>query len=343
MGAFVHRVPATRNSILLFPLRCPPAQPEPSFTSLASPPGPDLEAAPQPGQFSFETDAEPENDPTMKSLPSESFVGANPASVVSAIARGAVREPRAGFAVFFVLALVAVSGPARAAGPVLAGEAISAAGGDLIVHPINHATLALQWKGLTIYVDPVGGVGRFADLPRPDLILLTDIHGDHLDAATLKAIVSDQTKLVAPPAAAEQLPADLRPRITVLANGQTNALLGVAIEAVPAYNLAADRQKFHARGRGNGYVLTLGGKRVYLSGDTEDIPEMRALKQIDVAFVCMNLPYTMTVDQAASAVREFKPKIVYPYHCRGSDLEKFQKLVGDDPGIDVRLRDWYKP
>ncbi len=108
------------------------------------------------------------------------------------------------------------------------------------------------------------------------------------------------------------------------------------------YNLTADRLKFHDKGRGNGYVLTLGGKRVYLSGDTEDILEMRALKNIDVAFVCMNLPYTMTVDQAASAVREFKPKIVYPYHYRGSDLEKFKTAVGSDLGVDVRIRDWYQ-
>ena len=108
------------------------------------------------------------------------------------------------------------------------------------------------------------------------------------------------------------------------------------------YNLAPARASFHAKGRGNGYVLTFGGKRIYLSGDTEDIPEMRSLKNIDVAFVCMNLPYTMTVDQAASAVREFRPKLVYPYHYRGSDLAKFKELVGESSGVEVRLRDWYK-
>jgi len=108
------------------------------------------------------------------------------------------------------------------------------------------------------------------------------------------------------------------------------------------YNLTADRLKYHNKGRGNGYVVTVGGKRIYISGDTEDIPEMRALKNIDVAFVCMNLPYTMTEEQAASAVREFKPKIVYPFHYRGSDVEKFKKLVGEDSGVEVRLRDWYQ-
>ena len=137
--------------------------------------------------------------------------------------------------------------------------------------------------------------------------------------------------------------ADLRPRTTTLANGETKSLLGLKIEAIPMYNTTSERAKYHAKGRGNGYVLTFADKRVYLSGDTEDIPEMRALKNIDVAFLCMNLPYTMTVEQAASAVREFRPKIVYPYHYRGSDLGKFKKLVGDDVGVEVRLRDWYKP
>jgi len=225
----------------------------------------------------------------------------------------------------------------------LTGDRVATSEGDLVIHPINHATLALQWKGQTIYVDPVGGAKRFAGLPRPDLILLTDIHGDHFHVDTLKAVATEKTALAGPPGVAAQLPAELRQRATVLTNGQTSTVLGLKIETIAAYNLAADRQKFHAKGRGNGYVVTLGEKRVYLSGDTEDIPEVRALKGIDVAFLCMNLPYTMTVEQAASAVREFKPKIVYPYHCRGSDLEKFKKLVGDDVNVEVRLRDWYKP
>jgi len=225
----------------------------------------------------------------------------------------------------------------------LTGDHVATKDGDIVIHPINHSTLALGWKNLTIYVDPVGGAKRFADLPRPDLILLTDIHGDHLNADTLKAVAGEKTALVAPAAVAEQLPADLRQRTTVLSNGETKSLLGITIEAVPMYNTTPDRAKYHAKGRGNGYVLTLGDKRVYLSGDTEDIPEMRALNNIDIAFLCMNLPYTMTVEQAASAVREFRPKIVYPYHCRGSDLEKFKQLVGDEVGVEVRLRDWYKP
>jgi L-ascorbate metabolism protein UlaG (beta-lactamase superfamily) len=225
----------------------------------------------------------------------------------------------------------------------LTGDRVATKDGDLVIHPINHATLALGWKNLTFYIDPVGGAARFAGLPRPDLILITHDHGDHLSADTLKAVAGEKTALVAPPAVAGQLPAELRQRTTVLTNGETKSLQGITIEAVPMYNTTPERANFHPKGRGNGYVLTFADKRVYLSGDTEDIPEMRALKNIAVAFLCMNLPYTMTVDQAASAVREFRPKIVYPYHSRGSDLEKFKKLVGEDVGVEVRLRDWYKP
>jgi L-ascorbate metabolism protein UlaG (beta-lactamase superfamily) len=221
------------------------------------------------------------------------------------------------------------------------GDTVPARDGDLTIRPINHATLALLWKGQAIYVDPVGGAQAFSNLPAPDLIVLTDIHGDHLSKETLAAVAKDQTKLVAPPAVAEQLPEGLRQRTTVLTNGASQTVAGIPIEAIAAYNLAPDRQKFHAKGRGNGYVLSLGGKRVYLSGDTEDIPEMRALKEIDVAFLCMNLPYTMTVEQAAEAVKAFKPKIVYPYHCRGSDLNRFKQLLAAETGVEVRLRDWY--
>lgn len=242
-----------------------------------------------------------------------------------------------GFVAALVLPVMAV-----AAGPSLTGDAVATRDGNLTIHPINHATLALGWKDLTIYVDPVGGAARFAGLPRPDLILITDIHADHLSADTLKAVASEKTKLVAPAAVARELPAELRARTTVLTNGETQSLSGITIQALPMYNTTPARANFHTKGRGNGYVVTFGDKRVYLSGDTEDVPEMRALKNIDVAFVCMNLPYTMTVEQAASAVREFKPKIVYPYHYRGSDLERFKTLVGNDVGVEVRLRDWYK-
>jgi L-ascorbate metabolism protein UlaG (beta-lactamase superfamily) len=244
---------------------------------------------------------------------------------------------------FAMPVLLAVVGLVRAAEPSLGGDRIGTGEEALIVRPINHATLAFGWKQRVIYVDPVGGAARFAGLPKGDLVLLTDIHQDHLNVDSLRVVAKPDAKLVAPPAVAAQLPEDLRNRTTVVTNGQSANALEFRVEAVAAYNLSPERAKFHAKGRGNGYVVTLGGKRVYLSGDTEDTPEMRALSGIDVAFLCMNLPYTMDVDRAADAVRQFRPKIVYPYHCRGSDLEMFKKLVGDDVGVEVRLRDWYKP
>lgn len=222
------------------------------------------------------------------------------------------------------------------------GSAIAITNSPVIIHPINHGSLVIVSKERTIYVDPVGERARFEGLPRPDLILVTDIHEDHLNVNTLAMLIRDTTTIVAPAAVADKLPENLRMRTAMLANGESKTLAGIKIEAVPMYNTTADRLKFHEKGRGNGYVVTASEKRVYISGDTEDIPEMRQLKNIDAAFVCMNLPFTMTVEQAASAVREFKPKIVCPYHCQGSDLEKFKQLVGEDSGVQVQLRDWYR-
>jgi L-ascorbate metabolism protein UlaG (beta-lactamase superfamily) len=215
--------------------------------------------------------------------------------------------------------------------------------GPAQIVPINHATFGIQWNKKWILVDPVGGAQRFSKFQqKPDLILVTDVHGDHLNADTLKAVAGENTKIIVPEAVKNQLPADLKSRVTVMANGEKKEAAGAQIEAIPMYNITAERLKFHSKGRGNGYVLTLGGTRFYISGDTEDIPEMRQLKDIDVAFLCMNLPYTMTVEQAAGAVAEFKPKIVYPYHYRGSDLKKFKELLSSNKAIDVRLRDWYQ-
>ena len=219
-------------------------------------------------------------------------------------------------------------------------DTIASQDGDIKIYPINHATLALVWKGQTVYIDPVGAAQAFKGLPAPDLILITHIHPDHFSVSTLNAVGGDKAKLVGPPSVVAQLPTNLASRATILTNGQSQQFQGIGVEAVPAYNLTPARLGNHPKGRDNGYVLTMGGKRIYMSGDTEDIPEMLALKNIDVAFVCMNLPYTMDVDQAARAVKAFKPKIVYPYHYRGSDLEKFKALVGADQGVEVRIRDW---
>ena len=237
--------------------------------------------------------------------------------------------------------LLGPTGPSAFAADKLTGDVVPAADGELIIHPVNHATFVMGWNDQVIYVDPVGGGKRFDGLPRPGLILLTHEHGDHLSAETLLAVAGEKTVLVAPPSVAKRLPEKLRAQTVVLTNGETKSVAGISIEAVPMYNTTPEHLKFHPKGIGNGYIVTLGGKRVYISGDTEDIPEMRALKNIDVAFICMNQPYTMTEEQAASAVRAFKPKVVYPYHSRGSDLEKFKNLVDADSGVEVRLRNWY--
>lgn len=225
-------------------------------------------------------------------------------------------------------------------------DKIETSAGPLLIQPIFHGALVLSWKGKTIYVDPYGGAKTYTDIAQPDLILITDIHGDHLNAETLNALKTDKAKIIAPQAVADQLPEALKGKVVVVNNGNRINLEDIEISALPMYNLPEAPDARHTKGRGNGYVLNFGGKMVYISGDTEDIPEMRALKNIDVAFVCMNLPYTMDINQASSAVLEFKPKIVYPYHYRGqgglADVEAFKKLVNEkNSSIEVRLRNWY--
>jgi L-ascorbate metabolism protein UlaG (beta-lactamase superfamily) len=232
--------------------------------------------------------------------------------------------------------------------PVLraAADQLATARGPLTVQPITHGSVVLSWNGKTLYVDPYGGAAAYTGLAAPDVVLITDIHPDHLDPKTLAGLPTGQALFVVPAAVAQQLPAEYQGRVRVLRNGQQLDTLGLTITALPMYNLPATPDARHPKGRGNGYVLGLGGKNLYLSGDTEDTPEMRALKNIDVAFVCMNLPYTMSVQQAARGVLAFRPGIVYPYHYRGqnglSDMATFQKIVRvGNPKIDVRLRNWY--
>jgi len=226
----------------------------------------------------------------------------------------------------------------------LAQETIKTDKGDLTIIPVQHATFVMKWGDKTIFVDPTGGADAFKTHGPPSLILITDIHGDHFEPKTLEVVRAPKTTVIAPGAVAEKMGTE-KGVVTVLANGETSTLGDIRIEAVPMYNLTPERKNNHTKGRGNGYVLTMGGKRIYISGDTEDIPEMRGLKNIDAAFVCMNLPYTMDVEHAADAVLAFKPKVVYPYHYRGkemSDVEKFKSLVAKDPSIEVRQLKWYK-
>ena len=229
---------------------------------------------------------------------------------------------------------------------VFGQDIISTSAGDVKINPILHGTVVFEFNGKTIYVDPYGGASAFEGQKKPDLVLITDIHGDHHSQETLDGLDLSMATIVAPKAVSEKLPTGKSKGITTINNGETKMIEGVSVFALPMYNLPETEDSRHPKGRGNGYVLTMGDKKFYLSGDTEDIPEMRALTDIDVAFVCMNLPYTMDVDQAADAVADFKPAIVYPYHYRGteglSDVDKFKSLVNSAaPGVDVRLRNWY--
>jgi L-ascorbate metabolism protein UlaG (beta-lactamase superfamily) len=216
-------------------------------------------------------------------------------------------------------------------------DTVSTAEGPLKITPIKHASLMLEFKNKVIHVDP-WSQGDYSGLPKADLIIITDIHGDHMDPAKIKEIRKDSTVIVAPAAVAKTVT-----EATVVNNGESKTIEGIKIEAVPMYNLVrgpSEGKFFHDKGRGNGYVLTLGGKRVYISGDTECIPEMKTLKNIDIAFVTMNLPYTMPPEEAAQCVKAFKPKIVYPYHYRNSDLNSFSNALKSE-NIEVRLRSWY--
>lgn len=225
-------------------------------------------------------------------------------------------------------------------------QIISTNNGNLQIQPITHATFVMTYNGKTFYIDPTGGPSAFNGMAAPDVILISDIHGDHCDPKTVDSIRSSNTIIVAPKAVAEKFTNVDKSRLVILNNGEKTDQGGATINAIPMYNLPEDAESRHTKGRGNGYVINFGGKNIYVSGDTEDIPEMRQLKNIDVAFVCMNLPYTMTIDQASNAVLEFKPKIVYPYHYRGqgglSDVNAFKKLVNNEnKDIDVRLVNWY--
>ena len=216
-------------------------------------------------------------------------------------------------------------------------QTLSTSAGDVRITPLFHASVLIQAGGKTIYIDPAKPAA-LAGLPKADLILVTHIHRDHFDPDSIAQLSRAGTEIMAPPSVVEQLPS-ARP----ISNGQTRQWNGWSIEAIPAYNLKrgpSPGEFYHPRGRDNGYVLSYGGKRIYFSADTEGTPEMRALKNIDLAFVCMNLPYTMPPEEAADAVRAFHPKVAIPYHYRGSDLSVFQKRL-EGSGVEVRVLEWY--
>jgi L-ascorbate metabolism protein UlaG (beta-lactamase superfamily) len=209
--------------------------------------------------------------------------------------------------------------------------------GIVKITPVRHASLMIEADGKIIHVDP-WSQGNYDGLPKADLIVITDIHGDHFDPKAIDSLKKAGTTVIAPAVVADKLGG-----AKVLSNGQKTDWEQWSIEAIPMYNLKrgpSEGKFFHDKGRGNGYIMTYAGTRFYIAGDTEGTPEMLALKNIDVAFIPMNLPYTMPPEEAAHAVRAFHPKIVYPYHYRGSDLAAFEKAL-QGSGIDVRIRDWY--
>ena len=227
--------------------------------------------------------------------------------------------------------------PQQASTPSATASSAVSEVGDIKVTAITHASFQLEYGGRVIHVDPTTA-GDYSAAKQADLVLVTDIHQDHLDPAAIAKVRKAGAPVVAPKAAADKIQSP-----TVIANGETKTVAGISIEAVPMYNLQrgpGPGQLFHTKGRGNGYVLTLGARRVYIAGDTECTDEMRALKNIDVAFIPMNLPYTMPTGEAAECVKAFKPKVVFPYHYRGQNPEEFRDALKGEP-VEVRLLKWY--
>jgi L-ascorbate metabolism protein UlaG (beta-lactamase superfamily) len=235
------------------------------------------------------------------------------------------------------LAALPVLATVRPAFAQEAGDMIATSGGDVGIHPVMHASLALSYGAEVFYVDPAEN--GYEGLPAPTAIFITHAHGDHYNEDNLVKLAGEAVPIYVNEDVFGKLPEALKGRATAMKNGDSATVNGVGVEAIPAYNITEDRKQYHPQGVGNGYVFTFGDKKIYVAGDTEDVPELRALTGIEVAFLPMNLPYTMDVTQAADAVKAFRPAIVYPYHSRGSDLEQFTTLVGD--AAEVRIAPFY--
>ena len=234
------------------------------------------------------------------------------------------------------LAVLLVLAAAAASAQGLEKDVIETSAGKVEVTFVGHGSLYFTHAGKVIHVDPFARVADYSTLPKADVVLITHSHGDHLDAAALAAIRTPQTQIVAAP--------DCEGKVegaTILKNGERKTIAGEDVSAVPAYNLVnkrPDGTPFHPPGRGNGYVLTFGDTKLYVAGDTENAPEMKALQGITVAFLPMNLPYTMTPEMVADAARGFRPRILYPYHFGETDPQKLVDLLKDEKGIEVRVR-----
>jgi L-ascorbate metabolism protein UlaG (beta-lactamase superfamily) len=224
---------------------------------------------------------------------------------------------------------------------ILTGDNLTTTNGDVVFHPVNHASFVMSWNGKWIYNDPVGGAGPYANWPRADLILVSHSHSDHYDATTLTALRGSNGVIIAPQALYNAMSTSLRSNTWVLAYNAATNVIGINVLAVPGYN------GYHAYGMNNAYVLTVGGKRIFTSGDTGDVPEIRAVTNVDVAFFCMNLPFTTNWIGATNVIRAMRPRVLYPYHYRDSpgntvtNPPLFKQMLGLDAGVEVRLRSWY--
>ncbi len=240
--------------------------------------------------------------------------------------------------VFCLAAVAGCAGAEKADGRKIMFETdtVNTSEGSLAIVFVGHGSLVFTFAGKTIYVDPVSREADYSKHSKADIILVTHEHGDHLDPEAIAALRKDSTKIILTGKCLAKVPDG-----AVMKNGDTMTVEGLRIEAVPAYNIVHKRptgEPFHPKGDGNGYVIIFGDKRVYVAGDTENIPEMKDLKGIDIAFLPMNLPYTMTPEMVVDAARSFMPKILYPYHYGETDTSKLVTLLADEKSIEVRIR-----
>lgn len=221
-------------------------------------------------------------------------------------------------------------------------DTFNAGENELTIHPVVHGSVVFTYDGKTVFADPYGGAALYDQYGAPDIILISHTHGDHYNPETLSGLDTENTTFIVPQTVANAMDGAYSEQLKVLANGESVEVMEIPVSAIAMYNLPGDESARHVKGDGNGYVIEFGNRSVYVSGDSEDTPEMRSLEDIEIAFVCMNLPYTMDIERAASAVTEFRPDIIYPYHHRGQDIEAFKDLVdAAEAGVEVRLKNWY--
>lgn len=229
---------------------------------------------------------------------------------------------------FFILSALVYGAPV-----VNSPDTIATSRGNLILYCLEHGSLRFDYRGIVIYIDPIAHDADMSKMPKADIILITHEHQDHLNEAVIRRLSGEKTLIILNKSSFEILKSGI-----VIANGETKTIKGITIEAVPAYNFTPGRDKAHPRGRDNGYILTIGGKRIYVAGDTENTQEMKALSSIDIAFLPMNLPWTMSPEQVADAAKAFKPKILYPYHTGETDVSRLTALMKDVKDIEVRIK-----